>query len=817
MKGEDQLMSNKRVSVAMASALVAGALVCGEIFAANNQVMTGGSKPGKALWTDYSGMSKEVQGPVDTILFTQSPRTEKGDPYHNYPHYVSEGSRIVSLNLKTKELKVLTGDFASAFDPCTYWDGKKFTFAGIHKKGGGCQIWEMNIDGSGLRQMTDYKGTCRSPIYYAAGSIEEGKGRIIWRDRYFEGDWKERGTVDKTGFIIFAGAPEGVMDEYHQPYAYNLYRLDTQGGHVTERITGHVLSGIEYSQLNTTIDQITYNLSSNYDPWLTPDGNILFSSVQANGSRAGGEGRVMLCVDNWDGAYPRHIFGNYDDSIGGTCGRSQAKITFGDRKIVFVESPYRNWGVGQLAAVSWDAPFNKTYERVNKDEGGLYRSPYPLPDDRMLVSYASRGDFGIYWFDFKNCRAGELVYDDPEWNEHQPAPVYTKYRPRWINTFTAGKDFGVTVVTYQPFDQVKVEGYPHSWGTWICFDTTLTQAPVGPYPHQRAKVTKPGDIKAVRIIQGVPCVEPDASRFKAGAGSHLLGGARSSTNSGTAFQQRKIIGYQYVEDDGSVVTSQVSDTPYYIQNLDERGMAVQSALMWAYLRPYHGRICSGCHDGSYSGRAFQNQHTKALYNWWYDDRSHYDSPFAFAYIKFDKQGIYQGVKHGDDVVVPSDVYYGGPSGTTSQPVEGLTEEKRRTVDFRRDIQPIIDAKCAKCHDANNPPELTGGAEPVNVDGIAAFSRAYNSLLVPQRGKDPNIGGKYVNPSAAINSLLVWRLYEEPLSQFTPKEDVFPKEGRVLHDKFLTQEERYMIVEWIDIGAQWDNIQGPDFYAGYRGR
>ena len=64
-----------------------------------------------------------------------------------------------------------------------------------------------------------------------------------------------------------------------------------------------------------------------------------------------------------------------------------------------------------------------------------------------------------------------------------------------------------------------------------------------------------------------------------------------------------------------------------------------------------------------------------------------------------------------------------PSGTTSQPVEGLTDEKRRTVDFRRDIQPIIDAKCANCHNASNPPDLSEWAEIVSVDGVAAFSRS----------------------------------------------------------------------------------------------
>lgn len=807
-------MGKMKLGGIIASAVVAGAMVCGHVFASGNQVMVGGSKQGKALWTDYCGMSKEVQGQVNKILFTQSPQTAKGDPYQNYPHYIPEGSRIVLYDLNSRELKVLTSDFVTAFDPCTYWDGSKFAFAGVHKKGGGCQVWEMNVDGSGLRQMTDFKGSARSPIYYPAGSIEDGKGRIIYRARYFEGDWEEHGTVDKTGFLIVAATPDGVMDEYHNPYAYNLYRLDTQGGHVTERITGHVLSGTDWPHINTTVDQITYNVSSNFDPWLTPDGNILFSSVQANGSRAGGEGRVMLCVDNWDGAYPRPIYGNCDGEIGGAGCRSQAKITFGDRKLIYVESPYRNWGVGQLAAVSWDAPFNSTYEKVSANNGGLYRSPYPLPDDRMLVSYAERGDFGIYWFDFSTGTAGNVVHDDPNWNDHQPAPIYTKYKPRWINTFTAGKNFGVTTVTYQPFDQVKVEGYPHSWATWISFDTNLTDLPIGPYPHQRAKEMEPGAIKAVRIVEGVQTVEPDSSRFRAGAGSHLLGKCRSSSNSGTAFQQRKIIGYQYVEDDGSVVTSQLADVPYYIQILDDKGMAVQTGLSWAYLRPYHGRICSGCHYGSYRGRAFKNIHAKALYNWWYDDRSHYDSPFAFGYLKFDKNGTYTGVKHGDDIVVPSDIYYGGPSGTTSQPVEGLTREKTRTVDFRRDIQPILDAKCAGCHNASNPPNLSGGSALVSIDGVAAFSQAYNSLLAPQKGKDVNIGGRYVNPSAAINSLLVWRLYEEELSSHRPRADVFPVEGRVLHDKFLTQDERYSIVEWIDIGAQWDNIQGPDFYPGY---
>ncbi len=797
----------------LASMTLVGIMAIGGLFSnCQAQVMMGGHKPGKATWGDYWGMSKEIQGPIESMLFTQSKPTLAGDPYHQYPNYVSNDSRIALYNMKSRKLSVLTKDFQSAFDPCLYWDSSKFVFAGVHKRGDNCQIWEMNIDGSGLRQLTDLPGTSRSPIYYPAGAIQEGKGRIVSRDRYFEGDWQVRGEVDKVGVLIIAYSPDGVMDEYYNPYAFNLYRLDLLGGKALERITGGVMTGIDMPNLNTVVDQITYNVSSNFDPTLTRDGNILFSSTQSVGARTNGRGSISLVVDNWDGWYPRTIYGNcaFEQR---EIGKIQAKEAV-DGYLYYIEALDYNSGVGNLARVSWTTPDPKTYSRLSND-GRLYRSPYPVPDGRMMISSAERRDFGIYWFNKDKGTVGDLVYDDPEWNDHQPQPVYQRYRPRWLNTFSAGKNRGVTAVTYQPFDQVTVEGYPHSWGTWISFDTTLTNMPIGPYPEQRTKEMQHGDIKAVRILNAIVTKEPDANRFIVGAGKHLLGGDRTSSNTGTKYTQRRMFGYQYVEDDGSTVTSQPADEPFYCQILDDRGMSVQSQLSWSYIRPYGERICTGCHWGSYAKKGYKNLHSKALYNWWYSDLSHYDSPFCYAYLKFDKKGKYAGVRSGDDIVVPSDVYYGGPSGTTSVPVEGLNINKLRTVDFRRDLQPIIDAKCANCHGPTQAPNLSGSTDLVSVSGIAAFSKAYNTLLRPQRGKDKDLGGRYLNPGGAINSLLIWRLYEEPLSQFEPRKNPFPKEGRVMHDKLLTPEERFLFVEWVDMGAQWDNIQGPDPYPGYR--
>jgi hypothetical protein len=798
----------------LASMTLVGIMAIGGLFSSNSQaqVMTGGHKPGKAIWADYWGMSKEIQGTVDSVVFTQSKPTLEGDPYHQYPAYVSNDSRIVSYNMKTRKLNVLTKDFKSAYDPCLFWDCTKIAFAGVHKKGGGSQLWEMNIDGSNLRQLTDAPGIFRSPLYYAAGAIEEGKGRVISRDRYFEGDWAVRGEVDKMGFLMCIYSPEGLRDEFGRPFAFDVYRLDPQGGKSMERICGHVLVGLEMPNLNTVIDQITYNVSSNFDIALTRDGNILYSSTQANGTHNNSEGSICLLVNNWTGAYPRHIYGN-EVSEQPSTPKIQAKES-SDGYLYYIEALDSSSGIGNLARVSWTTPHAKTQSRLNND-GRLYRSPHPLPDGRIMVSSAERRDFGIYFFCADKGTVSELVYDDPEWNDHQPQPVYPRYKPRWINAFTAGNEFGVTTVTYQPFDQVKVEGYPHSWSTTICFDTTLTNMPIGPYPQQRTKVMEHGDIKAIRVLNAIETIEPDDSRFLVGAGSHLLGGAKSSSNSGTSFSQRRMFGYQYVEDDGSVVSSHPGDEPYCAQILDDRGMAVQTQLAWAYVRPYGGRICTGCHWGSYDKKGYLNLHTKALYNWWFSDLSHYDSPFMYANLNIDKKGRYAGVKHGDDVVVPADVYYGGPSGTTSAKVEGLNIDKLRTIDFRRDLQPIIDAKCANCHGAAQGPNMSGSTDLVSVSGIAAFSKAYNSLLAPQRGKDRNLGGRYVHPSSAINSLLIWRLYEEPLSQFEPRNNPFPREGRVMHDKLLTPEERFMFVEWVDMGAQWDNIQGPDPYPGYR--
>ena len=99
-------------------------------------------------------------------------------------------------------------------------------------------------------------------------------------------------------------------------------------------------------------------------------------------------------------------------------------------------------------------------------------------------------------------------------------------------------------------------------------------------------------------------------------------------------------------------------------------------------------------------------------------------------------------------------------------------------------------------------------------GEAYFNHTYESLLEP--GNQPG-DGKYVHPGRARTSLLIWRIFGRDTSR--PWDNVHstgqvsrmppvPAEG-------LTKDERRTFVEWVDMGALWDGIQGPDNLPGHQ--
>jgi hypothetical protein len=147
----------------------------------------------------------------------------------------------------------------------------------------------------------------------------------------------------------------------------------------------------------------------------------------------------------------------------------------------------------------------------------------------------------------------------------------------------------------------------------------------------------------------------------------------------------------------------------------------------------------------------------------------------------------------------------------------VSKQERHTIDFRRDLTPIIEAKCVRCHDAKN---VAGGLDLSEGDKLvfqhlalrpdsasridaAIFNKAYLNLSANATSRV----GKLIFPGMARNSPLIWRLYGH-----SPVYDA--KVNQCPPDKPLTDEEQAKFALWVDLGAQWDNLPGEDPYINY---
>lgn len=195
--------------------------------------------------------------------------------------------------------------------------------------------------------------------------------------------------------------------------------------------------------------------------------------------------------------------------------------------------------------------------------------------------------------------------------------------------------------------------------------------------------------------------------------------------------QRRFLGEVDVEDDGSFHIEIPANTPVQIQALDEHGLALRSTP-WIWAKNKEQRGCIGCHeDGE---RTPENVMAKAL----------------------------------------------------THPAAKLTlaPERRRTVDFERDIVPVL-AKCAACHDGAAAPKLGSGRA------------AYEALF------------KRTTPGKARTSPMVWHIFGRNTSrpwdaapgQRAPLIKTMPSKAAGM----VSDEDRRTIVEWIDLGAHYRGL------------
>jgi len=613
------------------------------------------------------------------------------------------------------QLRNLTPDFAAALYPALSYDGTRMLFSARKGPRDHWDIHEMNVDGSGLRQITRNIGDCLHPCYLPNGQI------------------------------LFSCGRNNIHDEYDKDIAKQLFICDPDGGNLT---------------------QISFNLSSESFPTVMSDGRILFTSWQHQGNHRGESGNFALFTCNPDGTVVMPFFGNQPGEGGSV--QSFAQPT-PDGHIVYVEVAGR--GAYQMGALARLDPANpiRTLRQTSRGQmdysntycGGRFTTPWPLPDGRMLCAFSpgrasipqqgpsENPHLGIYWFDSATGREGHLIFDDPTAQD------------LWPRALTARPVPPVIPGLVQPGRRT---------GTLLCVNPYLSDrkpdaksVTIGHLPPAR-----PGEIKAVRVVEGFGNIDTNPKRH-AGFVTTLGMAGHGTSNTASSFEQKRIIGYAPAEADGSFSVEVPADTTMHLQTLDENGMAIETQLTWIWVRPGERRFCVGCHESRET--ALPNLDCLAMHR----PAPHFVAP---------------------------------------------PPEQCRTVDFRRDLMRIIDRKCAsaECHGGGRPAgslNLGGGFELVfhrAGRNQAYFNRAYESLLANTHGV--SLMGRLVEPGTARHSPLIWRLYDKQLGLSDPHVNYHWPEKPTPHKPFLTDAERKLFVEWVDIGAQWDNIPGDDEFPGY---
>jgi len=616
-----------------------------------------------------------------------SPAPEGPEPVANAlrPSDYREGARLVMLH-PDLPTTVLSKGFHSASDPEISFDASRVLFAGKKTAGDAWNIYEMRTDGSDVRQITNRTGDCRNPGYQSTLYT------IVSPKPWYQ--------------ITFVGTETGVLNECGLGTVSNLYSCKLDG---------------------TAVRRLTFNLSSDTDPFIMPDGRLLLASWQRSTLERGLHGRISLFGINIDGT----DYAAFCTNEGKRTKRMPCATTKGLAIFIEADIPARD-GSGSLGCVRLRRPLH-SYRPITEESDGLFHSPSPLADGTVLVSRRSRDDtdtHGVYRLDPSNGRL-ELVFDDPGHHDIQAKMVYCRGEPDGRSSVVRDEDPNAGL---------------------FCLDVYVSDL-------KRRQWLAPGTVRRLRVLEGIPpadCLADTRSSSRTDV-------ARSSPDGIPPLAQRRILGEIDIEKDGSFNIEIPANTPIELQTLDADGMALRSCS-WIWSRNREPRGCIGCHE--------------------------------------------------DGELTPENVLI----DALKRPSVKLTlgAGQRRTVDFRRDIMPIIAARCVKCHGRNGSvPYLTDDfSAVVGADGKAYFNRSYESLLAT--GSLPGYG-KYVHPGRARTSPLIWHIFGRNTSR--PWDETFgrkelPEMPPNRHEG-LTDDEKRTFAEWIDMGGLWDGIPGPDNFPGYK--
>jgi hypothetical protein len=217
-----------------------------------------------------------------------------------------------------------------------------------------------------------------------------------------------------------------------------------------------------------------------------------------------------------------------------------------------------------------------------------------------------------------------------------------------------------------------------------------------------------GAAKALRVVT----IDYRAAIIGDNHNGGAAGGAMSATPPSIgngAWDPKRVLGTVPIQPDGSAMFTVPARTPVYFQVLDASNCVIQTMRSWSTLQPGETFACVGCHEQ-------KNAAPPAVWT-------------------------------------KSAAYTAG-----ARPLESFQGLEARGFSFLKDVQPILDAHCVKCHDGGRTergkklPDLT--ATPV-VDASAKRTWTASYLTLTGAKLEEHDGHKRTPYLAHTNALVNW--------------------------------------------------------------
>lgn len=753
------------------------------------------------------------------IVYVRAPRygDEKNTrwPEISVPIQMEPGADLVLLHPDGTEEVLVEGGNGSVVDPYPSFDGEWIYYAYFHDlrpealnrqrrsaSKAGSDIYKLHVPTRKVVRLTHQEFTPNTGVAKWSTDPVQPDGRDETYLGY--GIFNLGPCPLPDGKVIFTSSRNGYLP--NKAYTFpnlQLFVMDDDGKNV--ELTGHM------------------NLGSALHPTVMTDGRVMFSSYESQGLRDlrlwglwairpdGTEWEPLVSAFSHATAFHfqtqlsqgkvvvEHYYNLNNNGFGSFWSLPSSppagEPPFGDPnprhasnrrfrqgihtngKPIMTSVPFSPRGLDGLTAFTFGV--DRASDRYENGEwAGKVTHPSAAPDNDLLLVWTSgpandlarpvrtpRYDGGIYRIPggkkVESHRELVLIKNDPKFNEMQPRPlvsyrdIYGVDEPRslpWLpndgtahEELPAGTPFGL-VGTSSFYKRNTTPGYGNSKFDGLDPFNTSQNGASPNWATQGADAGKYSneDIYSVRIL----AMEPT---------SHLSYGP----NAGRSFQNhanerlrilgeiplRKVdaTGKEILDPEGNPDTSFLAkipaDVPFTFQTLDREGMVLNASQTWHQVRPGEVRYnCGGCHAHAQQGLAFELTYAAR------DEYSITDLTAGAKLLQKNEAGEMVVEEHSDGAI---------------------------DVEYYRDIKPILERSCVKCHKGEGGKPA---AELVLDDDeiVTGYENTYHRLANDSRakyGRKPVIrngswrqtnASRYVRKFQSRRSLLVWKVYGKRL-------------------------------------------------------